>query len=438
MRFSRVLQISFTLIFLLVLAGCGGGDGTTGTSSGSADNTSTNADNPSANAGNTSANNVAPPPPSPEILSGVAATGIPISGTITLKDSNGAQLGPITTDFDGGYSFDVTGLTPPFLLRAEWSSDSQTYRLFSVATSPGNIHINPFTNLALMLSANSDPSLIFGAEGAKPDTSRISEESIAAAFAIIKTALAPILNYYGIDDFNPMTGSYTATPDNKLDAMLDLINIKVENGVLTITNKLTGSVIGSSRLGDLPQIMMDTTKLADKSDLTDIREITQFVGLLCSVMNLGAELTISKVDPLFFPDPSYGTSNGHTRAQDVKSIVDIFAPGGTNPNGKLKTIRNVRLIKELTADYSGRGAAKVFLLNYDFIHENGTVVHGNNTTIGKETSTGLWKFIGDPVQYNAGSNYGGCDFTIVWDNFGVTGSNSGVSITSGDRNYGDL
>jgi hypothetical protein len=395
MRASRAVQIALRIILLLLVAACGGNDGSTGASSGSSADSSPSTTTSTAQ------------PPTLRILSGVAAAGIPISGTIILKDGNGAQLGPVTTDMDGSYSFDVSGLTPPFLLKAEWSSDSQTHTLFSAATSPGNVHINPFTNLALMLAGNSDPSLIFGPPGAKPEASRINEASIAAAITKIKNALAPLFNYYGLNDFSPISGSYTATPDNKLDALLDIISIKMENGTVTFTNKLTGSVIATSKPYDLADMAIDMAKLPDKSDLADIGEITEFVGVLCSQMNLGADLTINKLDGMFIPDPYYGTSNGHTRATDVQSIVDIFGPGGSNKDGKLRTIRHVRLVQELTADYSNRGVSKVFLLNYDFIYLNGKIVHGNNVTLGKDTPTGKWKFIGDPVAYSVGNNYGG-------------------------------
>jgi hypothetical protein len=57
----------------------------------------------------------------------------------------------------------------------------------------------------------------------------------------------------------------------------------------------------------------------------------------------------------------------------------------------------------------------VYVLNYDFIYENGDIVTGTNVTFAKETSSGLWKFIGDPDQNNSGdtSNYGCVIGTMV-------------------------
>lgn len=84
----------------------------------------------------------------------------------------------------------------------------------------------------------------------------------------------------------------------------------------------------------------------------------------------------------------------------------IFGPGGSNTNGSLQGIRNVRLVSDLTTSYGGRGVAKAYLLNYDFVFKSGVVVQGNDVTLGKESATGQWKFIGDPVNSNQGNNYG--------------------------------
>jgi hypothetical protein len=327
-------------------------------------------------------------------------------GTITLKDKNGVQLGPIKTDNDGYFTFDVKGLAFPFVLKADWITTSQSYTLYSVVTGAGTANINPLTNLLLQIATNSDPAVIFGGQGAKPDTSLISNSTIMAAQDKINTLLAPLFTKYGISDINPLYGTYTATPENKLDAMLDVISVKVEDGMLSINNKLDGSTIASGKLTNVIDISLDMAKSPDNAMLMDIKEITQRLDTLRSTLNRGEVLTITDTDALFFSNQNYGNSNGHTRAEDMASIVAIFGPGGTNSNGKLKSIRNVRLVSDRTENYSGRDVAKAYLLNYDFIFNNGTMIKGNNVTFGKELSRGQWKFIGDPAGSNIGNNSG--------------------------------
>ena len=151
----------------------------------------------------------------------------------------------------------------------------------------------------------------------------------------------------------------------------------------------------------------------DMSTLTDIKDITDRSAVLRSVMNKGYALKAQDLETFFIADPNYGTSNGLTRAEDVASIVTIFGPNGINTNGKLKSISNVQVVNDQTANYAGRGVTKVYLINYDFIHENGSFVHGNNTTWAKDAMTGLWEFIGDPANAHIGNNYG---FTVTFQN----------------------
>jgi hypothetical protein len=370
-------------------------------------------------------------------VSGVAATGAPIVGTVTLKDSNGLLSGPVSTDSEGRFSLATGGLTPPYLLKVEWTTGAQTQALFSATMEAGSVHINPLTHLALALATGSDPATLFGATGTPPDTTRISKATLTAAVGQIRTLLTPLLMDYGITDFDPLNGHYVATPANRLDAMLDVITIKTENGQVTISNRLTGTAIASGSASNLAGISLDQTRAPNSAVLGDIGELTGRIGAMGATMKLGETLTAAALEGFFLSDPAYGTSGGHTRAQDLASIVEIFGPGGSNTNGPLKELRNLRLVSDLSEKYSGRGVTKVYLLNYEFKFENGKTVQGNNVTFGKETATGLWKFIGDPTGEAAGSNYGCVDINFsvnyggfVSGNYGNYGS-SGTMVVGG-------
>ena len=100
-------------------------------------------------------------------LSGVAATGAPIaSATITLKDKNGFIKTGVTGT-DGKYSFDITGMTAPFLLKVP----SGPADLYSVATSSGTANVHPYTDLIIRnwyMVKGSDVETAFGGTGALP------------------------------------------------------------------------------------------------------------------------------------------------------------------------------------------------------------------------------------------------------------------------------
>jgi hypothetical protein len=354
-----------------------------------------------------------------QTVSGVAATGVPICGTVTLKDADGVQLGPVSTGLDGSFSFDVTGLTPPFILEAQWTSNSTQYALFSIATGTGQANVNPFSNLTLQLASGSDPSTLFNTIGTG-GTSAPGNGGVSAALAEIKAVLAPVLAEYGITDFDPINMTYVAGPENSLDTLLDLITIQANNGTFVITNAMSNAVIATGSLSDPADAQVNMSNAPDATVLTDVQDITAQLAVLCNDMNLGATLTASVLDGLFIADPYYGTSAGYTRTQDIQSIVSIFGPNGTNTNGQLAAIRNVRLVADLTSQYSGRDVTKVYEVNYDFIFESGTIVPGNNNvTFGKEQGTGLWKFIGDPTGGDGGNNYGAI---LTTGNLGVSGT----------------
>lgn len=124
-------------LLAVILAACGGGSGS-GTTS-----------------------------PNTETLSGVAATGAGVQGIVSLRDTATGQIQATHTD-NGSYTFNVTGLIGPFVLRVE--SDDDTILLYSVVRKAGSRtqgNINPLTHrvvgrLVSSFSSNlTDPAVAF-------------------------------------------------------------------------------------------------------------------------------------------------------------------------------------------------------------------------------------------------------------------------------------
>jgi len=124
-QFRRWLQvIAVSQIILLAACGGGGGGGTTPTASSTT-------------------------------LSGTAAAGAAIIGTVTVKGSLGNTKSELI-EADGTYNVDVTGLTPPYRLRAQGTVGGRTYKLHSYAEAAdvgGNVNITPFTDLIVANAA---------------------------------------------------------------------------------------------------------------------------------------------------------------------------------------------------------------------------------------------------------------------------------------------
>ncbi len=67
-------------------------------------------------------------------FSGNAAAGRPLVGTVTVKDANGVSRStPIGAN--GAYTVDVTGMTAPFVFRAEGNVGGRNYILHWAASA---------------------------------------------------------------------------------------------------------------------------------------------------------------------------------------------------------------------------------------------------------------------------------------------------------------
>lgn len=188
------------------------------------------------------------PAPVNKTVTGVAATGAPIVGTIYLKDSSSPSIQlstPIAAD--GSYSFDVTNLTAPYMLKAVGAANGQNYTLFSMAGAPGITNVNPLTHLAVTrANGGVDPAAIFAAM--TPVQVQALQAAVAAAIAQMQTLIQPILAQYSIPtntDF--MAGTYTANHTG-LDLLFDMISFAVNNGTMVATNKTSGAAIITTSL----------------------------------------------------------------------------------------------------------------------------------------------------------------------------------------------
>jgi hypothetical protein len=109
MKLFYALMLMASLTLLTLLPGCGGGGG-----------------------------GAAVIPVATTSVSGVAATGAPLVGTVYLKDSAtpAIELSTIIAA-DGSFTFDVTNLKAPFLLKAVGTAGGRNYTLYSFASNHG-------------------------------------------------------------------------------------------------------------------------------------------------------------------------------------------------------------------------------------------------------------------------------------------------------------
>ncbi|WP_298435078.1 hypothetical protein [Geobacter sp.] len=168
-------------------------------------------------------------------ISGVAAAGAPIVGTVTIKDSNGTGIEKTERiAADGKYTIDVYGLTPPFALRADGLVGRKEFHLYSIATAAdvnGNINITPFTDLVVANIAGQSAANYYDSSG----FSTLTPTALNAAQTALQTKLQPILSAVGLSGSVDLLRTRFNTDHTGLDAVLDLVKVAVDPATATAT-----------------------------------------------------------------------------------------------------------------------------------------------------------------------------------------------------------
>jgi len=174
----------------------------------------------------------------PAAVTGVAAAGAPLVGTVSLKDSSlPAQERSAAISADGSFRIDLSGLQAPFLLRA--SSAART--LYSFASAGGVANINPLSSLAVTLANNGvDPFFPY----ALPSPAKLQYigAALPQAVAGLQAALKPTLDKFGVGNVNFISGPFVANHQG-LDLLLDLANININGSWITLEDKWAHTMV---------------------------------------------------------------------------------------------------------------------------------------------------------------------------------------------------
>ncbi|PCJ86224.1 MAG: hypothetical protein COA54_08815 [Thiotrichaceae bacterium] len=164
-------------------------------------------------------------------LSGTAARGAPIEGTVTVKGAAGNEL-DIVTGTNGSFTINVLGLTAPFMLKVMPSDGTETF--YSFATASGQtVNITQATNLVLFLAGNeADLAAIYN----NWDGTAFSAAEVTTAEALVRANLETQMTAAGLDvsAFNIFSTAFSADSTG-FDAVLDNLAITVDgvNGTFT-------------------------------------------------------------------------------------------------------------------------------------------------------------------------------------------------------------
>ena len=175
-------------------------------------------------------------------VSGVAATGLPMSGTVFLKDStNNPALSTTINTQTGAFSFNVSSMTPPFMLRAG--------TLYSMCGGTGTANVNPLSNLmvANMGGFSNISSMDSFYKNPNGTTMRTMFSNMSSARQNMWQTMGPLLAAYGVPNVDPISSPYMI--GQGLDRMFDNVTMTIgQNGTVTMMNT-SGATIYTGSMG---------------------------------------------------------------------------------------------------------------------------------------------------------------------------------------------
>ena len=207
-------------------------------------------------------------------LTGTAAAGAPIVGSVTIKDSSlPAITKTVPIEADGKYMVDVSDMTAPYMVRADGYVGGNEYHLYSAGTSAdmgGNINVTPLTDLIVANIAKTVASDYFNNGNFSGLTAaQLTEQSDA-----LKTKLLPVLQAAGVSDSIDLLRASFSTDHTALDAALDVLRVTTDTntGIATITNIINQQQMTSNAITGTYAGVLDGTGVA--AGVTDIQAIS--------------------------------------------------------------------------------------------------------------------------------------------------------------------
>lgn len=218
-------------------------------------------------------------------VSGVAAAGTPIIGTVTIKDSTSptALTKTVTIAADGKYTVDVAGMKAPYMVRADGTVGQNEYHLYSAGTSSdlgGTINITPLTDLIVANIAGSLAKSYFD----NGSFSTLTAVQLTTQADALKAKLLPVLQAVGVSGSIDLLRSSFSADHTGLDAALDVLRVTADpvSGVATITNIITQEQMTSNpTTGTYTGSLTDTTGVA--SGVTDIQMLNNALNVMSSL-----------------------------------------------------------------------------------------------------------------------------------------------------------
>ncbi len=126
----------------------------------------------------------------PKKVSGVVVADAQVK-SVSLKDSSTPSIqSTLLVNGDGAFSFDVSALTSPFVLKAEMASGPSQY---AIAQQAGRTNLSDLSTIAVAIAAGTGD-----ADDVWSGDHRRAAHDIESIIMALRLALAPLFEHYGI------------------------------------------------------------------------------------------------------------------------------------------------------------------------------------------------------------------------------------------------
>ncbi|MBC8017688.1 MAG: hypothetical protein H7X83_04090 [Verrucomicrobia bacterium] len=177
-------------------------------------------------------------------VSGVAATGAPMSGAVFLKDAaNNPEMNQTLNAQTGAFSFDVSGRTAPFILRSG--------SLYSMSGGPGTANINPLSHLMVADMGGFGNMSSLNSFYVNPDGTRLRTmfDNVSTARLHLRQTMDPLMSTYGVPNADPISGPFTI--GQGMDRMFDDVKMAIDaNGGISMLYK-SGTPVYTGQMGNM-------------------------------------------------------------------------------------------------------------------------------------------------------------------------------------------
>jgi hypothetical protein len=436
--FFKTTRSACAVALLISLAACGGGGGGGGGGF---------AGFPAAGGGNPPASD--PPAAStPVTFSGTAASGLPLVGTVTVKDAKGVTK--TVALVDGNYNIDVSGMTAPFVFRAEGTVGGERTVIHSAATAAdanGTINITPLTDLVVANIAGRLAEQYFdGGEFASLTADELKAESDG-----LKAKLLPVLLALGVDASIDLLRTAFTPLSSALDKALDVLRVSVDpaTNVATITNIVTQQQIADD-LAVKAAAETSTTPLSGDGmgtaadDITLIRKVlSDFVGKFANGLPAPAELL-----PLMTDGSNPATGTYGFRSSDLNA-AQFAGDAASDPSLVGASFTDV-VIQRINYTIDANNTSPRAYVEFTHKDKNGVAFSNNQSMQIVKGTDGTWRLRGDgrvldinPHIHATKEKATGCvssslQFAIQDTNTGNSGNVASVVVTGPGLPVGGL